>query len=72
MVITVEIQKIAIAKFLLDQGSSVDILYRKTFKKMKIPESEIQPYDDQIVRFSGEWVDTRGYIDLYTTFDEGR
>jgi len=59
-------------KNLVDQVSLVDILYRKTFKKLEIPESEIQPYEDQIVGFSGEWVDTRGFIDLYTKFGEGR
>ena len=37
MVIIVEIEKIAITKVLVDQGSSVDILYWKTFKKMRIP-----------------------------------
>ena len=70
MVITVEIDKFAIAKVLVDQGSSVDILYWETFKKMNISESEIQPYDEQIVGFSGERVDTRGYIDLFTTFGD--
>ncbi|XP_068475225.1 uncharacterized protein [Phaseolus vulgaris] len=70
MVITVEIDKFAIAKVLVDQGSSVDILYCETFKKMNISESEIQPYDEQIVGFSGERVDTRGYIDLFTTFGD--
>ncbi|XP_068477362.1 uncharacterized protein [Phaseolus vulgaris] len=70
MVITVEIDKFAIAKTLVDQGSSVDILYWEIFKKMRIPESEIQPYNKQIVGFSGERVDTKGYIDLYTTFGE--
>jgi len=39
---------------------------------MWIPESEIQPYDDQIVGFSKERVDTQGFINLYTTFGEGR
>jgi len=62
MVITVELDKFAITKVLVDQGSSVDILYRKTFKKMRIPKTEIQPYDEQIVGFSGEPVDTRGFI----------
>jgi len=38
MVITVEIDKFAIPKVLVDQGSSVDILYWKTFKKMRILE----------------------------------
>jgi len=70
MVITVQIDKFAITKVLVDQGNSVDILYWKTFKKKRIPESEIQPYDDQIVGFFGEWVDTRGFIYLYTTFGE--
>ena len=70
MVITVEIDKFAIAKTLVDQGSSVDILYWEIFKKMRIPESEIQPYNEQIVGFSGERVETKEYIDLYTTFGE--
>jgi len=29
------------------------------------------PYREQIIRFSGERVDTRGYIDLKTTFGRG-
>jgi len=37
---------------------------------MQIPEAEIQPYNEQIVGFSGERVDTRGYIDLFTIFGD--
>jgi len=48
----------------------MDILYWRTFQKMRILESEIQPYEKNIVGFSSERVDTRGYIDLYTTFGE--
>jgi len=70
MVITIEIDKFAITEVLVDQGSSVDILYWRTFQKMRILELEIQSYDEQIVGFSGERVDTKGYIDLYTTFGE--
>ena len=65
-----EIDKFSITKVLVDQGSSVDILYCKTFKKIRIPDEDIQPYDEQIVGFSGERVDTRGYIELYITFGE--
>jgi len=68
MVITINIDKFEIAKMLIDQGSLVDILYWKTFQKMRIFETKIQPCDEQIVGFWGERVDTRGYIDLYTTF----
>ena len=54
----------------MDQGSSVDILYWKTFKAMRIPEAEMVPYDDHVVRLSGERVGTKGYIELYTTFGQ--
>jgi len=37
---------------------------------MCISEIEIQLYDEQIVGFSGEHVDTKGYIDLFTTFGD--
>jgi len=34
MVITMEVENFAVKKVLIDQGSSVDILYWKTFNKM--------------------------------------
>jgi len=37
---------------------------------MRISETDIQPYDEQIVGFSGERVDTKAYIDLFTTFGD--
>ena len=37
---------------------------------MRIPDSKIQPYEEQIIGFSGERVDTTGYINLYTIFGE--
>jgi len=70
MVITMEINKFTITKVLVGQGSSVDILYLKTFRKMRILKTKIQPFDKQIVGFSGERVDTKGFIDLYPTFGE--
>jgi len=69
MVISVDIDNFMIKKTLVDQGSSVDILYWKTFKAMRIPEEEMMPYNDHVVGFSGERVGTKGYIELYTTFD---
>jgi len=72
MVITMEIENFTVMKTLVNQASSVDILYWKTFKKLQISESDIQYYEDQIIGFLGERVDTRGYIDLYTKFGEGK
>jgi len=68
MVISVDIDNFTIKKTLVDQGSSVDILYWKTFKAMRIPEEEMMPYNDHVVGFSGKRVGTKGYIELYTTF----
>jgi len=39
---------------------------------MRITEEERKSYDNKVVGFSGEKVGTRGYIDLYSTFDEGK
>jgi len=51
----------------VDQRSSVDILYWKTFRAVRILEAKMVPYD-HVVSFSGENVGTKGYIELYTTF----
>jgi len=72
MVIAVDIDRFTIRKTLVDRESSVDILYWKTFKAMRIAETEMMPYDDHVVGFSGERVGTKGYIELYTTFGEGK
>ncbi|XP_014490820.1 uncharacterized protein LOC106753514 [Vigna radiata var. radiata] len=64
MVITVEIAQYEISKVLVDQGSSVNILYWKTFQQMDISEDLIVPFGEQLVGFAGERVDTQGYLDL--------
>ncbi|XP_014500381.1 uncharacterized protein LOC106761348 [Vigna radiata var. radiata] len=64
MVITVMIARYQVRKILVNQGSSANILYWKTFKKMDVPEEAIMPFREQIVGFTGERVDIKGYIDL--------
>lgn len=54
---------------LVDQGSLVD-LYWKTFKKLELPKDVMHSYNEQIIDFTDERVNTRGFIDLYTTFRE--
>jgi len=71
MVIIVEIKNYAVKKVLVDQGSSVDILYWATYQKLQLPDTVMVPYDESIYGFSGEQVSTRGYIDLHTVFREG-
>ncbi|XP_020201857.1 uncharacterized protein LOC109787716 [Cajanus cajan] len=68
MVISVEIHNCIVKKTLVDQGSSADILYWNIFKQLGISETELIPYDDPLVGFSGERVSTKGYIKLFTRF----
>lgn len=72
MVITAEIAWYEIGKVLVDQGSSTNILYRKTFLQMDLSEELIVPFHEQIVGFAGERVDTREYVDLCTWLGTGR
>jgi len=60
MVITIEVANFVAMKTLVDQGSSVDILYLKTFKKTGLSPDVVIPHDEKIVGFSGERVDIRG------------
>ncbi|XP_068479118.1 uncharacterized protein [Phaseolus vulgaris] len=71
MVITIEIARYAVMKTLVDQGSPVDILFWETFKKLHLKEQDMVLLKEQIIGFSGEKVDTKGYIDLPTTFGRG-
>ncbi|XP_014499024.1 uncharacterized protein LOC106760107 [Vigna radiata var. radiata] len=71
MVITARIAEYDVSKVLIDQGSSVNILYWTTFQKMALAEEAITPFHEQIVGFAGERVDTRGYLDLRTRLGTG-
>ena len=53
---------------LVDQESSVDVLYASTLKKMQIFESSLIPYNGGLAGFSSERVNILGVIKLRTTF----
>lgn len=72
MVITVEIARYGVSKVLVDQGSSINILYWKNFQQMDISGYLIVPYNEQLVGFVGERVDARGYLDLRMWLGTGR
>jgi len=71
MVIMIELENYAVKKVLIDQGSSVDILYWTTYQKLQLPTTAMVLYNEPIYGFSGEKVSTRGYIDLHTVFRDG-
>jgi len=71
IVVTIEVANFVVMKTLIDQGSSADILYWKTFRKMGLSQDVVVSYNEKIVEFSGEREHTRGYIDLYINFGKG-
>jgi len=53
MVITIEVDNFMVKKVFIDQGSSVDILYWKTYQKLQLPKEAMIPYDEPIYEFLG-------------------
>ena len=54
MVISIMAANYIIKKVLVDQGSSADILYLSTLKRLKIPKDELKPFHRSLVDFSRE------------------
>jgi len=71
MVMTIEIKNFAVKKVLVDQGSSVDIMYWVTYQKLQLPAEAMVHYDEPIYGFPRERLCTREYIDLHTIFRKG-
>ncbi|XP_014493604.1 uncharacterized protein LOC106755889 [Vigna radiata var. radiata] len=67
MVITAMIARYHVRKVFVAQGSSANILYCKTFSQMEILDEAVMSFNEQIVGFVGERVNTRGYVDLRTS-----
>ncbi|KAL2976687.1 hypothetical protein AAZX31_13G023400 [Glycine max] len=61
-----------VTRVLIDQGSSVDILYWKTFQRLEVSPDLVHPHGGPLLSFTGEKVETRGYEDSITTFSQGK
>ncbi|XP_072088201.1 uncharacterized protein [Arachis hypogaea] len=70
VVISIQVGELLVRKTLLDPGSSADVLFYSTFKKMKLSEKLIQPSSVELIGFSGERVPIMGHIWLRTTMGE--
>ena len=54
MVVSIAIANSMVSKVLIDQGSSTNILYWKTFKRLEISLATIQPHYGPLPGFTGE------------------
>lgn len=67
MVISI-VDRFLVKKVLVDQGSSTDLLYLPTLRKMGILKKELKPFHGNLIGFFGEQVGVKGYVDLLTSF----
>jgi len=58
-------------RVLVDQGSSVDVMFWPTFEKLQLSPDQLRPYGGCLYGFAGDQVEVRGYIELRTTFKDG-
>lgn len=70
VVISVKTGDLLVQKVLLDQGSSADVMFLSTFKKMQLNEKILQPSSGELVGFSGERIPVTGYVWVRTTLGE--
>ncbi|RDX67625.1 hypothetical protein CR513_53471, partial [Mucuna pruriens] len=70
MVISIEVAEYKVERVLIDQGSSTNILYWSTYKKLGLQPTDMEPCVGKLYGFTGEQVEIRGGIELETTFGE--
>jgi len=64
LVIMLRIEEFNIHRVLIDNGSSVDIIYLPVFQQMKLDKRRIRPFTSPLVSFSGDRIVLRGIVTL--------
>src|SRR3954469_21838693 len=60
-----------VRRVLVDEGSSVDIMYSHLFRTLQLDESHLTPYvGSDLQGFNGATTKTWGYVELIVTFGE--
>jgi len=58
-------------RVLVDQGSSVDVMFWSTFNKLQLSPDQLRPYIGCLYGFARDQVEVCGHIELRTTFIDG-
>jgi hypothetical protein len=69
LVVTLEIAGYSTRRVLIDNGSSVDIIYLTAFQQMKIGKDQLRPIETPLVGFAGTNVYPLGVISLQVIAD---
>ena len=67
LVIMLNIEGFNTKRILVDNGSSVDIIYLLAFQQLKLDEKRLRPFESPLVSFSGDRVYPKGIITLTVT-----
>ena len=67
LVIMLNIEVFNTKRILVDNGSSVDIIYLPTFQQLKLDPKRLRPFKSPLVSFSGDRVYPRGIVTLTVT-----
>jgi len=58
-------------RVLVDQGSSIDVMFWSTFNKLQLSPDQLRPYDGCLHGFAGDHVEVWGHVELRNTFTDG-
>jgi len=67
LMVTLTIANHNVHRILVDNGSSVDLLYWSAFEKLKLSRDKIISVHFSLMGFKGEWVHSLGSIELLLT-----
>ncbi|KAK8957865.1 hypothetical protein KSP39_PZI001376 [Platanthera zijinensis] len=67
LVIQTAIENFTIARILIDNGSSVNVIFKKAFDAMKVEAKRVLASDEPLFRFSGERKEVEGGVGLHIT-----
>ena len=67
LVIMVMIKGFYTRRFLVDNGSSTNIIYLSSFQQLKVDPKRLRPFESPLVSFSGDKVYPRGIVTLTVT-----
>ncbi|VFQ98565.1 unnamed protein product [Cuscuta campestris] len=71
LVITMDINGVDVARVLVDTSSSVNILYLKTFQKLRLCRTQLEPLKTSLSSFTGDTVEVEGSIVLPVELGSG-
>ena len=64
LIIMLKVEEFNIHRVLIDNGSSVDIVYLPAFQQIKLDKKRIRPFTSPLVSFIGDRIVPKGIVTL--------